>query len=102
MVECVPLRVPSAYPTVFFEETSPPVPKPVACPSPNQNMQDGNAGPGNISEAPGFVGVSDYHLAAGSACIDTGTANNAPDHDLAGQSRPYGAGYDMGAYEYHE
>ena len=66
------------------------------------NMQDGNAGPGNISEAPGFVGVSDYHLAAGSACIDTGTANNAPDHDLEGQSRPYGPGYDMGAYEFHE
>jgi hypothetical protein len=63
-------------------------------------MQDGNAGAGNTNEVPGFVGGSDYHLAVGSACIDSGTASNAPDHDLEGRSRPHGAGYDMGAYEY--
>jgi hypothetical protein len=66
------------------------------------DMQDGNAGTGNINDAPNFLAASDYHLAAGSPCIDSGSANNAPDHDLEGLSRPHGAGYDIGAYEYHQ
>jgi hypothetical protein len=42
----------------------------------------------------------DYHLQPDSPCIDSGTSQNAPDTDLDGVSRPLGAGYDMGAYEY--
>ena len=32
--------------------------------------------------------------------IDNGIAIDAPDYDYAGTSRPYGDGYDIGAYEY--
>lgn len=52
----------------------------------------------------------DYHLAAGSVAIDTGTATGAPATDLEGKSRPVdvpgvgadgaGIGFDIGAYEY--
>jgi len=42
----------------------------------------------------------DYHLSAGSPCIDTGTAEGAPITDLDGKARPYGLGGDMGAYEF--
>lgn len=44
---------------------------------------------------------SDYHLAALSPAIDRGGSLNAPSDDLDGSSRPYGAGYDIGSYEYH-
>ena len=57
-------------------------------------------GTGMISEDPLFAGLSDYYLTDGSPCIDTGTSNNAPDHDLEGISRPQDDGYDMGTYEY--
>jgi parallel beta helix pectate lyase-like protein len=57
-------------------------------------------GTGNISEDPLFVGTGDYHLNAGSACIDTGTSVGAPDIDIDGEIRPYGSGYDMGSDEY--
>jgi F5/8 type C domain-containing protein len=32
--------------------------------------------------------------------IDKGIADNAPDEDFAGTPRPYGGGYDIGAYEF--
>jgi parallel beta-helix repeat protein len=57
-------------------------------------------GTGNIDEAPLFEGSSDYHLSAGSPCIDTGTSSGAPNTDIDGSSRPKGHGYDMGAYEF--
>jgi hypothetical protein len=41
----------------------------------------------------------DYHLAAGSEAIDTGTAQDAPDHDIDGATRPQGTAHDVGAYE---
>jgi hypothetical protein len=55
----------------------------------------------NISEDPKFVGYpSDLSLSAGSPCIDQGTPTGAPSQDGIGTSRPYGAGFDMGAYEF--
>jgi hypothetical protein len=42
----------------------------------------------------------DFTLKEGSAAIDAGTENNAPNVDYAGSVRPQGAGYDIGAYEY--
>jgi len=44
--------------------------------------------------------VNDYKTTVGGAGIDTGTADNAPATDYWGTSRPQGAGYDVGAYEY--
>jgi hypothetical protein len=64
------------------------------------NIQDGYPGTGNISEDPLFVGTGDYHLNAGSPCIDTGTSIGAPGFDIDGDSRPQGGGYDMGSDEY--
>ena len=60
------------------------------------------AGTGNISDNPLFVNEAggDFHLQAGSPCIDIGTSNNAPTQDFEGTARPQGAGFDLGAYEY--
>ncbi|UCD84608.1 MAG: chitobiase/beta-hexosaminidase C-terminal domain-containing protein [Deltaproteobacteria bacterium] len=57
-------------------------------------------GVGNISVDPLFVGYPNLHLQSGSLCKDMGTANGAPGYDLDGNPRPWGGGYDMGAYEY--
>jgi parallel beta-helix repeat protein len=56
----------------------------------------------DISRDPLFVDPEngDYHLQRGSPCIDAGTSQGAPDTDMDGNSRPKGAGYDMGAYEH--
>jgi parallel beta-helix repeat protein len=42
----------------------------------------------------------DLHLSVGSPAIDSGVATDAPSTDIDGTSRPQGAGYDVGAYEY--
>jgi hypothetical protein len=39
------------------------------------------------------------HLRPGSPAIDAGSAAGAPNVDYEGYPRPYGAGYDIGAYE---
>ncbi|MEI8080321.1 MAG: right-handed parallel beta-helix repeat-containing protein [Actinomycetes bacterium] len=59
-------------------------------------------GTGNISVAPSFVSTStsNFHLGVGSPCIDAATAAGAPNHDKDGANRPFGAGYDIGAYEW--
>ena len=56
----------------------------------------------NIETDPLFVSIenSDYRLQADSPCIDAGTSVGAPTTDIEGNSRPQGAGYDMGAYEF--
>ncbi len=54
---------------------------------------------GCINQDPLFAGASDYHLQPGSPAIDHGVATSvARDHD--GISRPQGAAFDIGAYEY--
>jgi hypothetical protein len=66
------------------------------------------AGTGMLDEDPQFVDpdAGDYHLAAGSPCIDAGDSTNAPDADLEGTARPQDgdgsstAEFDIGAYEY--
>jgi len=62
------------------------------------------AGAGNISADPMFVGSGDYHLQAGSPCIDAGNndAASLPDFDKDGNPRVSGTAVDMGAYEYQE
>ena len=72
------------------------------------NIEDSDLGEGNISADPLFVDPTsgDYHLQAGSPCIDAGTNAWAPTQDLEGNTRPIdgdGDGTlmtDMGAYEY--
>jgi hypothetical protein len=44
--------------------------------------------------------VNDYHLKAGSPAIDAGVALSDITADLEGTSRPFGEGYDIGAYEF--
>jgi hypothetical protein len=65
----------------------------------------GDGGPGVIHQDPLFVDAPglDFHLRAGSPCIDVGadpiSYGFVPDHDWDGDIRPIGAGYDMGADE---
>jgi hypothetical protein len=67
------------------------------------DIEGGYPGEGYIDSDPSFVDLSsgDYRLGGGSACIDSGTSTEygLPDHDIEGNPRPQGDGYDMGAYE---
>ena len=56
----------------------------------------------DISANPLFVNVDtgDFHLQAGSPCIDKAETANAPARDIDGIQRPQGQASDMGAYEY--
>ncbi len=51
---------------------------------------------------PLFISTSgaDFHLQQSSPAIDKGSPTDAPADDYDGSLRPYGAGYDIGAYEY--
>jgi len=53
---------------------------------------------GNISDDP-LLNDFDYSLTAGSPCIDAGTTGLFA-YDIDGVSRPLGAGWDIGAYEF--
>lgn len=61
-------------------------------------------GEGNINDDPIFVDPQsgDFHLSAGTACIDAGTSSGAPAYDIDGDSRPQGEGYDIGSDEYRD
>ncbi len=55
-----------------------------------------------LSTKPLFLdaGKRDYRLKSSSPAIDSGLATKAPVTDYSGNSRPQGAGYDIGAYEF--
>jgi hypothetical protein len=65
------------------------------------DIQNGIPGTGNLSVDPLFTdaGNDDFHLLAGSPCIDAGTSHQAPSDDIDGDARPQGAGIDIGADE---
>ncbi|MFC1854958.1 right-handed parallel beta-helix repeat-containing protein [Thermodesulfobacteriota bacterium] len=65
------------------------------------NIKGGYKGDGNIDGDPDYsTGINrDFHLTINSPCIDAGTAERAPKHDLNGVKRPLGKGFDIGAYE---
>jgi hypothetical protein len=46
-------------------------------------------------------GLGDYHVLMGSPAVDNGTSWGAPAYDFSYFPRPYGAGFDIGAYEFH-
>ena len=54
---------------------------------------------GNISADPLYAGGGDYHITAGSPCIDLGTDAGVYT-DMDGDARPQGVGFDMGADEF--
>ncbi len=64
-------------------------------------VEGGHPGTGNINANPLFVDAANGYvqLKNGSPCIDTGDSSGIRGTDIAGVSRPQGAGVDMGAYE---
>lgn len=77
--------------------------------SADHNLTDGDRDPefefygvdDLVDLSPAFVDPStgNYHLQSGSPAIDSGSAVGAPGTDFDGQTRPCGAGYDIGADE---
>jgi hypothetical protein len=58
------------------------------------------AGLGSLSVEPGFVAALDYRLVPSSPMLDAGSTPDAPATDFAGNTRPSGAGADIGAFEF--
>lgn len=46
-------------------------------------------------------GTGNYHLQASSPAVNAGTSMEAAPYDFDNYPRPYGAAYDIGAYEWH-
>ena len=74
------------------------------------DVQGGYTGTGNISLDPLFVLsnpatmstpkiTGDYHIQTGSPVVEQGTSLDAPADDIDGDTRPLGAGIDMGSDE---
>jgi parallel beta-helix repeat protein/predicted outer membrane repeat protein len=78
------------------------------CTATYSDIEDGDFGEGNICADPLFVDLinGNFHLQAGSPCIDAGNNTGAPSTDFDGNPRPIdGDGdeiaiVDMGAFEY--
>ncbi len=66
------------------------------------DIQGGFPGPFNITNDPmfAFPPALDYQLLGGSECIDKGATLASVTNDCIGNPRPYGGGWDIGAYEY--
>ena len=66
------------------------------------DIQGGWEGEGNIDADPLFVDEEngDYHIQAGSPCIDAGTSEGAPEDDIDGDLRD--SYPDIGSDEYTE
>jgi hypothetical protein len=58
---------------------------------------------GTVTANPAYLAPAsgDFHVSPNSPAIDTGSTQGAPTNDLDGFARPYGAGFDIGAYEWH-
>ena len=75
------------------------------CTASYSDIEDGDAGTGNISADPRFVDAAgyDFHLRADSPCVDAGAGPSVfpyvPDTDWDGDVRPMGSGYDIGGDE---
>ncbi len=63
------------------------------------NLQGTSAGAGELFVDPLFVSTSDMHLQDPSPAINAGTTITGITTDLDGNTRPIGAGFDMGCYE---
>lgn len=57
---------------------------------------------GNLTGNLGFVdaAAADYRLTSASAAVNRARISGAPSNDYRGARRPYGGGYDIGAYEW--
>ncbi len=67
------------------------------------DIEDGDAGLGNISADPVFVGAGDYHITETSPCINTALTLAGPsliEVDYDANDRPQEDDFDMGADEY--
>jgi hypothetical protein len=51
------------------------------------------------SAGTGYAIFGDYHIAATSPAVNSGSSEDAPNHDIDAQVRPQGAGFDIGADE---
>ncbi|MCA9290171.1 MAG: hypothetical protein KDA25_03520, partial [Phycisphaerales bacterium] len=66
------------------------------------DIEGGAIGEGNLDVDPLFAGPGDYHLGAGSPCVDAGSDDAVPGDvttDLDGAPRIQGEAVDLGAYE---
>ncbi len=70
-----------------------------ACSWHHSDIEGGATGTGNLDVNPLFAGASDYHLMAGSPCVDAGDPATSNDIDVNGELRPQGAHADIGADE---
>jgi hypothetical protein len=74
------------------------------CAAAYSDIEDGDAGDGNISKDPLFIGSGSYNLQSLSPCINAGASSwqgvSAPGSDILGTTRAQGTGFDMGAYEF--
>jgi len=81
------------------------------CGTPNltySDFQQSQSGTGNISLDPGItcpittdlIDPNLMKIPVNSPCKDVGISSGAPSTDYAGNPRPFGSGYDMGAYEF--